>query len=248
MRARAVTLFLSVICVAFGLNCPAGADPEMILEGAGKPERETPAPGASDPLPPANETMWQAEQWAMTKNSPWLSPLDSDTEKKQHKGPVRSFFKAVAKGTAKELGESGKDLAKDMVLVFSVQDIDPYEKKGPPKNRAAIVLKFNMEDGSSSFLRRFPDGSYAMEDGFAHGTVLLPRKETGDYLVKYPNGARGRMVKDNQGNITIYRPDKTITTISKTGSGGYTAHNSKFGYMGEARGDDTGINYELGLW
>lgn len=225
-------ILVAIIAGSLNINCAAMADET-------KP---------SDPLPPNNEKMWQAEAWAQDHNSPWLSEADSDVEKKKHKGPVRNFIKTVAKGTAKELGTSFEDMAKDMVLVFSVQDIDPYEQKGPPKNRAAIVLKFTMADGSSCFLRRFPDGSYAVEDGFADGTVLLPRRETRDYLVKYPNGVQGRMVKDNAGNITIYRPDKTVTTFSKTASGGYRAENTKFGYMGEARSDQTGLNYELGTW
>lgn len=191
--------------------------------------------------------VWQAEEWVKTRNSPWLSKADAETDKKNHKGPVRSFLKTVAKGTAKELGTSMSDMAKDMVLVFSVQDIDPYEKKGPPKDRTAIVLKFTLADGSNCYLRRFPDRSYAIEDGFADGTVLIPREESDDYLVRYPNGARGRMVKHGD-NVTIFRPDKTTTTVMKTMSGGYSVRNTEFGYMGEARPDSTGINYELGTW
>lgn len=195
----------------------------------------------------AQAKVWQAEEWAKTRNSPWLSKNDAEEDKKNHKGPVRNFVKAVAKGTAKELGTSASDFAKDMVLVFSVQDIDPYEKKGPPKNRTAILLKFTMMDGTNCFLRRFPDGSYAIEDGFADGTVLIPRQETNDYLVKYPNNTRGRMVKHGD-SVTIFRPDNTTTTMEKTMSGGYTLRNTKFGYMGEARPDSTGINYETGQW
>lgn len=195
----------------------------------------------------AQVKVWQAEEWAKTRNSPWLSKEDGEQEKKTHKAPVRNLIKGIAKGTAKELGTSASDMAKDLVLVFSVQDIDPYEKKGIPKNRPAIVLEFNMVDGSKCFLRRFPDGSYAIEDGFADGTVLIPREDSGDYLVKYPNGVRGRMVKHGD-NITIFRPDNTTTTVIKTASGGFRVNNTKFGYMGEARPDSTGINYETGQW
>lgn len=195
----------------------------------------------------AQVKVWQAEEWAKTRNSPWLSKEDGEQEKKTHKGPVRSLIKGIAKGTAKELGTSAADMAKDLVFVFSVQDIDPYEKKGIPKNRPAIVLKFTMVDGSSCFLRRFPDGSYAIEDGFADGTVMIPREDTGDYLIKYPNGARGRMVKHGD-NVTIFRPDNTTTTVTKTPSGGFRLNNTKLGYMGEARPDSTGINYETGQW
>ncbi len=222
-----------LLAVAFSLS----------FSGASRADQVTSDTGNSE-----TTKVWQAEEWVKSKNSPWLTEADSETEKKKHKGPVRSFVKAVAKGAAKELATSAEDMAKDMVLVFSVQDIDPYEQKGVPKNRPAIVLKMNMVDGSSCYLRRFPDGSYAVEDGFANGTVLIPRQESGDYLVKYPNGVQGRMVKDNSGTITIYRPDKTVTTFAKTAAGGYTVNNTKFGYMGDARPDTTGVNYEVGTW
>lgn len=207
----------------------------------------TPGHGESVDAADTQVKVWQAEEWAKTRNSPWLSKDDAETDKKKHTGPVRSLIKGIAKGTAKELGTSAADFAKDMVLVFSVQDIDPYEKKGPPKNRTAIVLKCTMLDGSNCYLRRFPDGSYAIEDGFADGTVLIPRRESGDYLVKYPNNTRGRMVKHGE-DVTIFRPDNTTTTVEKTASGGFTVRNTKFGYMGEARPDSTGLNYETGQW
>ncbi|MBS1957792.1 MAG: hypothetical protein JST89_26640 [Cyanobacteria bacterium SZAS-4] len=224
------------------LACSAVLNLQPAVIAAGSVDHGESASAADVP-----DKVWQAEQWAQTRNSPWLSKDDAEQDKQKHKGPVRSFVKAVAKGTAKELGTSASDFAKDMVLVFSVQDIDPYEKKGPPKNRTAIVLKCNMVDGSSCYLRRFPDGSYAIEDGFADGTVLIPRRDTNDYLVKYPNGTRGRMVKHGD-DVTIFRPDNTTTTVEKTAAGGFSVRNTKFGYMGEARPDSTGINYETGQW
>lgn len=232
------------IAVAFtfsGLSGASAAESEgMFIHQSGS---EQPG-GQSGENAGENAKVWQAETWAKDRNSPWLTRADSEMEKKKHKGPVRS----IIKGLGKELGTSGVDFAKDMMLVFSVQDIDPYEKKGVPKNRPAIVLKCNMVDGTSTYLRRFPDGSYAVEDGFADGTVLIPRKEDGDYLVKYPNGVKGRMVKEPGGNVKIYRPDKTVTTFDKTTAGGYSVHNTKFGFMGEARPDRTGVNYEVGTW
>jgi hypothetical protein len=250
---------LPAILLALAASVSIGSASAQTAPGPTVTVKETPSAPATpdinhpvnapDPPPPANEPMWQAEAWAESKTSPWLTAADSDVEKKKHKGPVRSFVKAVAKGTAKELGTSFSDMAKDMVLVFSVQDIDPYDQsKGPPPNRPAIVLKMDLVDGTSCYLRRFPDGSYAVEDGYANGTVLLPRKETRDYLVKYPNGFQGRMVKSADGNIVIYRPDRTETIFKKNASGGYTATNSKLGYMGEARPDDTGVQYEVGAW
>ncbi len=195
----------------------------------------------------AHAKKWQAEEWVVNRTSPWLLPGEAVEQKKKHKGPVRSFAKAVAKGTAKELKTSMKNMSEDMVFVFSAQDIDPY-KKSAPVNKPAIVLKFNLVDGSSCYLRRFPDGSYAIEDGFADGTVILPEEGAASYLIKYPNGVKGRLVRKPNGTTVIYRPDKTITTISKTNSGGFTVRNDKMGYIGEARPDRTGVHYELGEW
>lgn len=195
----------------------------------------------------AQGKMWQAEDYVLHKTSAGLLPGEAVAQKEHHKGPVRSFMKAVAKGTASEFGADSKSMAEDMVFVFSAQDIDPYAKKGPPTDKPAIVLKFNLIDGSSSYLRRFPDGSYCIEDGFADGTVLIPNEDN-SYLVKYPNGAKGRLVRQPDGTTIVYRPDNTTTTISKTNSGGYSVRNSKLGYMGEARPDRTGVNYELGVW
>jgi hypothetical protein len=186
----------------------------------------------------------QAEQWVQNRNAPWLQSADPATEKKSHKGPVKSLLK----GLGKELGASLDAMAKDMVLVFSVQDIDPYEVKSPPTNRPAIILKFNLIDGSSCYLRRFPDNSFAIEDGFADGTVMVPTDKPNEYIIKYPNGAKGRVVRQGTSTVTVYRPDKTVTTVSKTASGGYSVRNDQLGYMGEARPDRTGINYELGQW
>ena len=190
--------------------------------------------------------MWQAEEWVIKRTSPWLLPGEAVKQKEKHKGPVRSFTKAVVKGTAKELGTSFHNMGQDMMFVFSANDdYDPYEK-GPPVDKPCIVLKFNLVDATSTYLRRFPDGSYCMEDGFVDGTVLIPESPT-SFLIKYPNGAKGRMVR--QGSTTkVYRPDKTVTTISKTPSGGYSVRNSSIGYMGEARPDRTGVHYELGEW
>lgn len=109
------------------------------------------------------------------------------------------------------------------------------------------MMQFNLVNGSICYLLHFPDGHYAIEDGFADGTVLLPAEDK-SYQVKYPNGAKGRLVKESATTTVVYRPDNTTTTISKTAAGGYTVRNSEQGYMGEARPDRTGVNYEVGQW
>jgi len=177
----------------------------------------------------------QAEIWVQQRAVPEF--MQQNQEAKKRKTPVRSFLHTVAKGAAQELGTSMSDMGKDMILVFSVQDIDPYEKKGPPKNKEAVVMKMQMTDGSSAYLHHFPDNSFAVEDGFADGTVLVPAGGN-EWTVKYPNNVQGKLVfQRNQ--ILIYRPDKTITTFKKTASGSYDISNTKFGYMGTARSDDT---------
>jgi hypothetical protein len=190
----------------------------------------------------------QAEQWVQKRSLPDFVLQDKEDKKKAK--PIRSFVKHVAKGVASETAASFDGMAKDMVFVFSTQDIDPYEVKSghAPKNRDAIVLKFTMVDGSSAYLRRFPDGSFAMEDGFADGTVVVRGPSPTEYVVKYPNGTRGRVVFQGRNTILVYRPDKTITTFKKTADGSYSITNDKLGYMGSARPDRTGVNYEIGNW
>jgi hypothetical protein len=183
----------------------------------------------------------QAEFWVKQRTLP--SFILEGQEEKKKKTPVRTLFKSVAKGAKSELGTSFDDMGKDMVLVFSVQDIDPYAKKGPPKNKPAIVMKMTMVDGSSAYLHRFPDNSFAVEDGFADGTVM-EQDQNGGFIVKYPNGVQGRVVFQGS-QILVYRPDKTITTFKKTASGAYSVSNDKFGYMGTARADDSGDKFDV---
>ena len=186
----------------------------------------------------------QAEIWVRDRNNPGGKSAALLAQEKKH--PVKSFFHAVAKGTAQELGASAHDMAQDMVFVFSVQDINPYDKTSPPSNRQVVVMEFTMVDGSTAYLHQFPDGSYAIENGFADGTVINPTSPT-HYIIKYPNGVSGTVVRQND-QVTVYRPDHTITTAKKEPSGSYRISNSKFGYMGEARPDDTGNQYGIGTW
>ncbi|MFA6210048.1 MAG: hypothetical protein WC714_11545 [Candidatus Obscuribacterales bacterium] len=186
----------------------------------------------------------QAEIWVRDRFNPGGQSAAQMLQKKKH--PVRGFFKSVAQGAAQELGASAHDMAQDMVFVFSVQDIDPYDKTRAPSNKQCVVMEFTMVDGSTAYLHQFPDGSYAIENGFADGTVMVPTSPT-HYIIKYPNGVSGTVVRQND-QITVYRPDHTVTTVKKEPSGNYRISNSKFGYMGEARPDDTGNQYGIGAW
>ncbi len=186
----------------------------------------------------------QAEIWVRDRFNPGGQSAAQMLQQKKH--PVKSFFKSVAKGTAQELGASAHDMAQDMVFVFSVQDIDPYDKTRAPSNKQCVVMEFTMVDGSTAYLHQFPDGSYAIENGFADGTVMVPTSPT-NYIIKYPNGVSGTVVRQSD-QVTVYRPDHTITTVKKEPSGNYRISNSKFGYMGEARPDDTGNQYGIGAW
>ena len=186
----------------------------------------------------------QAEIWVRDRFNPGGQSAAQMLQQKKH--PVKSFFKSVAKGTAQELGASAHDMAQDMVFVFSVQDIDPYDKTRAPSNKQCVVMEFTMVDASTAYLHQFPDGSYAIENGFADGTVMVPTSPT-NYIIKYPNGVSGTVVRQSD-QVTVYRPDHTITTVKKEPSGNYRISNSKFGYMGEARPDDTGNQYGIGAW
>jgi hypothetical protein len=143
-------------------------------------------------------------------------------------GPLRY----VLKGLGNEAKASASDMGKDMIFVFSCQDIDPYEKK-TNKDKPYTALAIRMVDGSMSSLIRYPDDSARVEGGFADGTIVAPMGGN-QYAVGYPNGTRGRLEKIPGGGCKVYRPDNTVTTLKKTASGGFSLRNTKFGYMGDA--------------
>jgi len=154
------------------------------------------------------------------------------------KGPLRE----LASGIGKELGTSFEDMGKDMVLIFSVQDIDPYEKPVNP-NKPYEQLQVRYIDGTGSSVIRYPDKSAKMQGGFADGTVIVPQSPL-QFEVFYPNGLKGRLEKTG-GGAKIYRPDNSVTTISRNSSGSLSISNDKMGYMGLATPDQTGLRYEM---
>lgn len=203
-----------------------------------------PNPAAVAPAVDPNAPLSDADKWVRDRFNP--GGQDAATEAKKAKHPVRSFLKGIAKGTAKELGTSLHLMAEDSAFVFSVQNGDPYDSNTPPRNRQVIVMEMTMTDGSSCYLHHFPDGSFAVEGGFADGTVILPRTPT-QYTVKYPNGVVGNLVRQKD-LMTIHRPDNTVTTFKRTAGGGWEVNNSKLGYIGEAHPDDVSNNIQLNTW
>lgn len=165
--------------------------------------------------------------------------LTEEGSKPKKKKPVRKFIK----GLGKELGKSGEYLAKDLFMFLSVQDIDPYEKSGPPLDKKATILHIRYTDGSTCEIVRYPDRSFRANGSVFDGTVVIPDGPTG-FIVKYPNGVQGRLERDSSGQVKIFRPDKTVTTLKKTMSGAFEISNDKLGYLGTARTSETGLEYE----
>jgi hypothetical protein len=182
-----------------------------------------------------------AEQWVAHRTEPLAQQQAEEAKKKKH--PVRKMVKAIGAN----YHHAAEEMGKDMAFVFS-SDYDPYDKKNPPVDKPAIVLEMSMVDGSTAYVWRFPDDSFAIQGGFADNTVIVPIKnENNEFVIKYPNGATGRV--ERKGDTTkIFRPDNSVTTIKKASSGDYTITNDKIGYMGEAHTDPTGLQYELGSW
>ncbi len=158
---------------------------------------------------------------------------------KKKKGPVRQFFK----GVGKELGTSFSDMGKDMVFVFSVQDIDPYEKH-PDGTKPYELMRCRWLDGSDAAVVRYPDGSLKMQGGFSDGTVAVPTNPR-TFIIYYPNGAKGKMEKLPGGGAKVFRPDNSVTTIARNASGTFSISNDKNGWMGSASPDSTGLRYEM---
>lgn len=136
------------------------------------------------------------------------------------------------------------DLGKDMFLAFSVQGNDPYEMPENP-DIPYVAAEAQFVDGSSSNIYKYPDHSWRITGGFLDGTYACQQAD-GLFIVQYPNGARGTM-KMTGGNMSceVLRPDNTVTTITRSGSGAYRVTNSKLGYMGDISPDTTGLSYEF---
>lgn len=160
--------------------------------------------------------------------------------RKKKNGPVR----LVAKALASELKTDGSDMLKDTMFVFSAKDFDPYDKQAP-KDKPYTLLEIQLVDGEQASLIKYPDNSGKIVGSYADGTIIAPAgRDT--FIVAYPNGARGKMVKVNGIEYKIYRPDNTVTTIKKSMDGGYEISNSKTGFMGEANPDREGMQFEFG--
>lgn len=168
----------------------------------------------------------------------YLSTLPPPEKKKGHH-PVR----LVAKALASELGTDASGMLKDSMFVFSAKDFDPYDKSAP-KNKPYTLLEIQMIDGSEASVIKYPDNSGKVVGGFADGTIIAPSGPN-TYIVAYPNGARGKLVKVSGIEYDIYRPDNTITRIKKTAGGDYEMTNNKLGYIGTARTDTLGMQFEM---
>jgi hypothetical protein len=168
----------------------------------------------------------------------YLSTLPPPEKKKGHH-PVR----LVAKALASELGTDASGMLKDSMFVFSAKDFDPYDKSAP-KNKPYTLLEIQMIDGSEASVIKYPDNSGKVVGGFADGTIIAPSGPN-TYIVAYPNGARGKLVKVSGIEYDIYRPDNTVTRIKKTAGGDYEMTNNKLGYIGTARTDTLGMQFEM---
>ncbi len=173
----------------------------------------------------------------------WDAQQAQKEQKRSKRGPVRRAVRSSANFIGNEVGQTAQGIGRDLVFCLSVQDIDPYERKAPT-NKPYQVANFRTVDGGMCSLTKYPDSSCRVDGGFADGTIIAPTASN-EYVVGYPNGARGKLVKTGS-QVKVYRPDKTVTTFEKTLSGNYKIHNSKIGYMGEGLVDQTGMRFDFG--
>jgi hypothetical protein len=158
---------------------------------------------------------------------------------KKKKGPI----KVVTHALSSEFGTESKNMLRDSILLFSAQDIDPYDLSAP-KDKPYTLCEATMIDGSSASVIKYPDNSAKIVGGFADGTIIVPIGQN-TWIVAYPNGVRGKLVKESSALYKIYRPDESVTTIKKTMSGDYDISNNQIGTMGTLRTDQLGMQYEF---
>lgn len=192
-------------------------------------------PNAPKQTAPSNQTYTpklpcNCQASAPPTNDP---PPKNPNQKPKHK---------ILKGLGKELGMEMGDLGKDMFLAFSVSGKDPYEMPAHP-DIPYVYAEAQFIDGSSSHIYKYPDTSWRVQGGFLDGTYACPQP-SGAFIVQYPNGAQGTMKMTGNG-AEIWRPDGTITTMTRTGDNAYRVVNSKLGYIGDVTPDTTGLSYEF---
>lgn len=249
-------LVWSVVCAASGgLLNSAGAETSVKLEPAAiAPSASTQPAGtaANIVVPTTNSATTTSVTTSVTTTGAaaasqpdpvktceaYLSTLPAPPKKPGHH-PIR----LVAKALASELGTDGSNMLKDSMFVFSAKDFDPYDKKAP-RNKPYTLLEMQMIDGSEASVIKYPDNSAKVVGGYADGTIIAPNGKS-TYIVAYPNGARGKLVKVSGNEYDIYRPDNSITRITKTAGGDYEMSNSKMGYIGTARTDTQGMQFEM---
>lgn len=158
---------------------------------------------------------------------------------RKKRGPIRM----VAKALSSELGTDSSDMLKDTIFVFSAKDVDPYDEP-PPKDKPYTLMEIQYVDGSHASIIKYPDNSAKIVGGYADGTIIAPNGPN-TFIVAYPNGVRGKMVKVSPLEYKVYRPDNTVTVIKKNMSGSYEISNSKSGYIGTADPDREGMQFEF---
>ena len=218
---------------------------ELGVTDSSNKTNKTSAPSENDSFKSTTISAEDAEKALKScQAATWDEQAQEKQKKHSKKGPLRKAAGHTAGFLATGIGNSTEGVGRDLLFVFSARnDLDPYAGKAP-SNKPYEFASFRLVDGTMCSLTKYPDGSEKIVGGFADGTIIAPVHKD-KYVVGYPNGALGTMVKVGEKYI-IYRPDKTTTTVEKTASGNYKVHNSKFGYMGEGLADQTGLRYDFG--
>jgi len=238
-RASAVGLSLALTLALSGsvtLRVQGQAPDQDQEKAADQAQQQNQANGGRDPF---------KDSYAFS-HSPEATMAIDQCKATKSEAPPASHKKhpamKVLKGLGKELKTSGVDLCKDLALVFSVQDFDPYEEKAP-SNKPYKAMEVQLVDGQTESIIRFPDGSLKIVGGFADGTVCAPMSKN-IFVIGYPNGARATMRRDSSQKWEIFRPDRSITVIENKGNSGFRIVNDKSGLIGNGRRDETGLTLD----
>lgn len=174
---------------------------------------------------------------------PVTTCMAAKSEQPQPIKKKKGAIKVVSHALASEFSIDSKNMLRDSILLFSAQDIDPYDRSAP-KDKPYTLCEATMIDGSQASVIKYPDNSGKIVGGFADGTIIAPTSQN-TWIVAYPNGVRGKLVKESSAIYKIYRPDDSVTTIKKTMSGDYDISNDQIGTMGTLRTDQLGMQYEF---
>lgn len=243
-RARFIDIgLLHLVCIFYYTSTTLIASPALAADLDSLPAAGYASAGSDSGSGLTNDrnfSKWQDELYA-SKLLHCLArfPLKQAAQRKKKGHPVLTGLMKTDEVSSAELGRA--ELSKDAYIYLSIAENDPYSLPANP-DIPYLAAEAQYQDGSSSCIYNFPDGSWRVEGGFLDGTYAC-RKPDGVFIIQYADGSRA-MVRATSYGGEILRADRTVTKFSKSANL-LRISSSKFDQELEFVSDKAGLSYKI---